>query len=102
MSADSIIGRREIAVRIGNLATLSFSARFQRLTGGTERGYATQPSASHALGVNLLAHEPPSQVTQLLQGWRGGGGGAAAVQIGKLLGIDMYGTSSSDEKLARV
>ncbi|MFZ0864162.1 MAG: NADPH:quinone oxidoreductase family protein [Candidatus Sulfotelmatobacter sp.] len=31
-----------------------------------------------------------------------GGVGTAAVQIGQLLGIDMYGTSSSDEKLARV
>lgn len=31
-----------------------------------------------------------------------GGVGTAAVQVGKLLGIEMYGTSSSDEKLARV
>jgi NADPH2:quinone reductase len=31
-----------------------------------------------------------------------GGVGTAAVQIGKLLGVDMYGTSSSDEKLTRV
>jgi len=31
-----------------------------------------------------------------------GGVGTAAVQIGKLLGIEMCGTSSSDEKLARV
>jgi NADPH2:quinone reductase len=31
-----------------------------------------------------------------------GGVGTAAVQIGHLLGIEMYGTSSSDEKLARV
>jgi len=31
-----------------------------------------------------------------------GGVGTAAVQIGNLLGIEMYGTSSSDEKLARV
>jgi len=31
-----------------------------------------------------------------------GGVGTAAVRIGKLLGIEMYGTSSSDEKLARV
>ena len=31
-----------------------------------------------------------------------GGVGTAAVQIGKLLGLDMYGTSSSDEKLERV
>ena len=31
-----------------------------------------------------------------------GGVGTAAVQIGRLLGVDMYGTSSSDEKLTRV
>jgi NADPH2:quinone reductase len=31
-----------------------------------------------------------------------GGVGTAAVQIGKLLGVKMYGTSSSDEKLDRV
>ena len=31
-----------------------------------------------------------------------GGVGTAAVQIGKLLGIEMYGTSSSEEKLMRV
>jgi NADPH:quinone reductase len=31
-----------------------------------------------------------------------GGVGTAAVQIGKILGIEMYGTSSSDEKLKRV
>jgi NADPH2:quinone reductase len=31
-----------------------------------------------------------------------GGVGTAAVQIGNILGVEMYGTSSSDEKLARV
>ncbi len=31
-----------------------------------------------------------------------GGVGIAAVQIGNILGIEMYGTSSSDDKLARV
>lgn len=31
-----------------------------------------------------------------------GGVGTAAVQIGRLLDVDMYGTSSSDDKLARV
>jgi NADPH2:quinone reductase len=31
-----------------------------------------------------------------------GGVGTAAVQIGKILGIEMFGTSSSEEKLARV
>jgi NADPH2:quinone reductase len=31
-----------------------------------------------------------------------GGVGTAAVQVGHILGVEMYGTSSSDEKLARV
>lgn len=31
-----------------------------------------------------------------------GGVGTAAVQIGRLLGVEMYGTSSSDEKLSKV
>ena len=31
-----------------------------------------------------------------------GGVGTAAVQIGRLLGVEMYGTSSADEKLSRV
>src|SRR5271166_2156852 len=31
-----------------------------------------------------------------------GGVGTAAVQIGRVLGVEMYGTSSSDEKLAKV
>lgn len=31
-----------------------------------------------------------------------GGVGSAAVQIGKVLGIEMYGTSSSDEKLEKI
>jgi NADPH2:quinone reductase len=31
-----------------------------------------------------------------------GGVGTAAVQIGEILGVEMYGTSSSDDKLARV
>jgi NADPH2:quinone reductase len=31
-----------------------------------------------------------------------GGVGTAAVEIGKILGVEMYGTSSSDEKLERV
>ncbi|HUO27345.1 MAG TPA: zinc-binding dehydrogenase [Candidatus Aquilonibacter sp.] len=31
-----------------------------------------------------------------------GGVGTAAIQIGRILGVEMFGTSSSDEKLARV
>ncbi len=44
----------------------------------------------------------PGKVHRVLIHAVGGGVGTAAVQIGQLLGVDMYGTSSSDEKLARV
>jgi NADPH2:quinone reductase len=41
-------------------------------------------------------------ITRVLIHAVAGGVGTATVQIGKLLGVEMYGTSSSDEKLARV
>ena len=44
----------------------------------------------------------PDKNTRVLIHAVAGGVGTAAVQIGKLLGLEMYGTSSSDEKLARV
>ena len=44
----------------------------------------------------------PGSVPRILIHAVAGGVGTAAVQIGKLLGVEMYGTSSSDEKLARV
>jgi NADPH:quinone reductase-like Zn-dependent oxidoreductase len=43
-----------------------------------------------------------SKETRVLIHAVAGGVGTAAVQIGKLLGVEMYGTSSSDEKLSRV
>jgi len=46
--------------------------------------------------------ESPRRIPRVLIHAAAGGVGTAAVQIGKLLGVDMYGTSSSDEKLARV
>jgi NADPH2:quinone reductase len=48
----------------------------------------TEPSANRSPG-RVLIHAVA------------GGVGTAAVQIGKLLGVEMYGTSSSDEKLAK-
>ncbi len=45
--------------------------------------------------------EKPAGTRVLIQAVAGGVG-TAAVQIGKILGIEMYGTSSSEEKLARV
>jgi NADPH2:quinone reductase len=45
---------------------------------------------------------PPGRKHRVLIHAAAGGVGTAAVQIGRLLGVEMYGTSSSDEKLARV
>lgn len=57
-----------------------------------------------------MGGQPPSavQLSEAPQGRRvlihaaAGGVGTAAVQIGRLLGIEMYGTSSSEQKLTRV
>ncbi len=46
--------------------------------------------------------EAPQRTPRVLIHAVAGGVGTAAVQIGRLLGIEMYGTSSSPEKLARV
>jgi NADPH2:quinone reductase len=51
--------------------------------------------------AGLLEHSASSPRRVLIHAVAGGVG-TAAVQIGKLLGIEMYGTSSSDEKLKRV
>lgn len=45
--------------------------------------------------------EKPAGTRVLIQAVAGGVG-TAAVQIGKILGVEMYGTSSSEDKLARV
>ena len=46
--------------------------------------------------------EAPHGAPRVLIQAAAGGVGTAAVQIGRLLGVETYGTSSSDEKLARV
>jgi NADPH:quinone reductase len=46
--------------------------------------------------------EAPRRAPRVLIHAVAGGVGTAAVQIGRLLGVEMYGTSSSEEKLARV
>jgi NADPH2:quinone reductase len=52
--------------------------------------------------AGLLERVPSGSAARVLIHAVAGGVGTAAVQIGKLLGIEMFGTSSSDEKLARV
>jgi NADPH:quinone reductase-like Zn-dependent oxidoreductase len=49
-----------------------------------------------------LSGEVKSNTPRVLIHAVAGGVGTAAVQIGKLLGVEMYGTSSSEEKLSRV
>lgn len=46
--------------------------------------------------------EAPQRTPRVLIHAVAGGVGTAAVQIGRLLGVEMFGTSSSEEKLARV
>jgi NADPH2:quinone reductase len=53
--------------------------------------------ASFARGGNFPQSRPRVLIHAVA-----GGVGTAAVQIGRLLGVETYGTSSSDEKLARV
>jgi NADPH2:quinone reductase len=64
-------------------------------------GQPPKPALSGVEG-SVQRSEAPQRTPRVLIHAVAGGVGTAAVQIGKLLGIDMYGTSSSDEKLARV
>jgi len=52
-------------------------------------------------GLVVQPNDKPAAARVLIHAVAGGVG-TAAVEIGKLLGIEMYGTSSSDDKLARV
>jgi NADPH:quinone reductase len=52
--------------------------------------------------AGLLVHGNDQPGARVLIHAAAGGVGTAAVQIGKILGIEMYGTSSSEEKLAKV
>jgi NADPH2:quinone reductase len=52
--------------------------------------------------AGMTQQPPPGRSHRVLIHAVAGGVGTAAVQIGHILGVEMYGTSSSDEKLARV
>jgi NADPH2:quinone reductase len=63
------------------------------------------PAASSRQAPMGVSGQPPTSVRpqyRVLIHAVAGGVGTAAVQIGHILGVEMYGTSSSDEKLARV
>ena len=52
--------------------------------------------------AGLVESAPAGRRPRVLIHAVAGGVGTAAVEIGKILGVETYGTSSSDEKLARV
>ena len=61
------------------------------------------PSLSRSLRQDgYFESTKPRRTPRVLIHAVAGGVGTAAVQIGRVLGVEMYGTSSSDEKLARV
>jgi NADPH2:quinone reductase len=64
-------------------------------TGPPQAMWGLPPSA-------VQRSEAPQRTPRVLIHAVAGGVGTAAVQVGKLLGVEMYGTSSSDEKLSRV
>ncbi len=64
-------------------------------------GKANDQAAGQITGQNTTQDNRPANPRVLIHAVAGGVG-TAAVQIGKLLGIEMYGTSSSEDKLARV
>jgi NADPH2:quinone reductase len=64
-------------------------------------GQPPKPALSEVDGA-VRRSEAPQRTPRVLIHAVAGGVGTAAVQIGQLLGVEMYGTSSSPEKLARV
>jgi len=71
------------------------------MTPGAVWGQPPKPALSAVEGA-VQRSEAPRRPYRVLIHAVAGGVGTAAVQIGHLLGVEMYGTSSSDEKLARV
>lgn len=65
-------------------------------------GQPPLPAPTAAREAVKQQSEGPKRIPRVLIHAVAGGVGTAAVQIGNLLGVEMYGTSSSDEKLAQV
>jgi NADPH:quinone reductase len=63
-----------------------------------QSGMTAQPMWGQPPSAVRRSESPPRVLIHAVAG----GVGTAAVQIGHILGVEMYGTSSSDEKLARV
>lgn len=77
-----------------------FTAYFAYWKAGLVEQPPTLPKTGEGWGTQAMSDSPKS--ARVLIHAVAGGVGTAAVQIGKLLGVEMYGTSSSDDKLERV
>lgn len=76
---------------------------FTAYLGYWQSGMTSQPMSTQSPSPTLSEGRHRSEARhRVLIHAVAGGVGTAAVQIGKILGVEMYGTSSSDEKLARV
>ncbi|MFZ0318913.1 MAG: NADPH:quinone oxidoreductase family protein [Candidatus Sulfotelmatobacter sp.] len=76
---------------------------FTAYLGYWQSGMTSQPMSTQSPSPTLSEGRHLSEARhRVLIHAVAGGVGTAAVQIGKILGVEMYGTSSSDEKLARV
>jgi NADPH2:quinone reductase len=93
--AERIAARAELLWRVPESWTVEEGAAFPV-------NYFTAYFAYWKAGLIGVSKPEASAVPRVLIHAVAGGVGTAAVQIGKLLGVEMYGTSSSDEKLARV
>jgi NADPH2:quinone reductase len=71
---------------------------FTAYLGYWQAGMTSQPMWGQPPSAVQRSQTPPRVLIHAVAG----GVGTAAVQIGRILGVEMYGTSSSDEKLARV
>lgn len=74
---------------------------FTAYLGYWQAGMTSQPMWGQPSST-IQQSEAPKRIPRVLIHAVAGGVGTAAVQIGHLLGVEMYGTSSSEEKLARV
>ena len=74
---------------------------FTAYLGYWQAGMTPKPATDGGAAV-LAGVARTGKVPRVLIHAVAGGVGTAAVQIGQVLGVEMYGTSSSDEKLARV
>ena len=96
--AERVVSRREFLWRMPDDWTYEQGAAFPV-------NYFTAFFAYWWAGLWAPPGNPPSRISKgkpsVLIHAVAGGVGTAAVQIGKLLGLEMYGTSSSEEKLAK-